>query len=76
MARKLILGLIAVVGLMSNVGCGIPFNRYDSDPNYRTQQLLNESEDLRQAREEIHRFWMNNQSSVLTYERTSGAIGP
>ena len=39
-------------------------------------QLLNESEDLRQAREEFHRFWMNNQPSTLTYERLHGAIGP
>ena len=36
-------------------------------------QLLNESEDLRQAREEFHRFWMNNQPSTLTYERLHGA---
>jgi type II secretory pathway component GspD/PulD (secretin) len=32
-------------------------------------QLLNESEDLRQAREEFHRFWLNNQPKVLTYEK-------
>ena len=76
MRRKLLLGLIAVAGLLPTVGCGIPFNRYDSDPNYRMTQLLNESEDLRQAREEGHRFWMNNQPSVLTYERLNGAIGP
>ena len=44
--------------------------------NYRMNQLLNESEDLRQARDEMHRFWMNNQPSVLTYERLNGAIGP
>ena len=31
---------------------------------------------LRKAREEMHRFWMNNQPSVLTYKRLSGAIGP
>jgi len=35
-----------------------------------------ESEDLRQAREEMHRFWMGNQPSVLSYERLNGAIGP
>jgi hypothetical protein len=44
--------------------------------NVRMQQLLNQSEDLRQAREQWHRFWMNNQPSVLTYERLKGAIGP
>ena len=60
---------------MTNTGC-LFLNRYDSDPNVRMGQLLNESEDLRQAREEFHRFWMNNQPSTLTYERLHGAIGP
>jgi hypothetical protein len=31
---------------------------------------------LSQARREMQRFWMNNQPSVLTYERLNGAIGP
>jgi len=47
-----------------------------SDPNERMNQLLRESEDLVQAREHWHRFWMNNQPSVLSYERLNGAIGP
>ncbi|HKA08314.1 MAG TPA: hypothetical protein VKD71_13725 [Gemmataceae bacterium] len=47
------------------------------DPaEYRMSRLLNESEDLAKAREEMHRFWMNNQPSVLTKERLNGAIGP
>lgn len=46
--------------------------RYDSDPNYRMQRLLKESENLGQANAEIHRFWMNNQPSCLSYERLSG----
>ncbi|MSR54817.1 MAG: hypothetical protein EXS09_16240 [Gemmataceae bacterium] len=75
MRRKLILGVVAMIGVLPNTGC-LFLNRYDSDPNTRTAELLNESEDLRQAREEWHRFWMNNQPSVLTYERLNGAIGP
>ena len=75
MRRKIILGVVALAGVLPNTGC-LFLNRYDSDPNYRAQQLLNESEDLRQAREEMHRFWMNNQPSVLSYERLNGAIGP
>jgi hypothetical protein len=75
MRRKIILGVVALAAVLPNTGC-LFMNRYDSDPNYRTQQLLNESEDLRQAREEMHRFWMNNQPSVLSYERLNGAIGP
>jgi hypothetical protein len=47
-----------------------------NDPNWRMERLLKESEDLSQAREEFHRFWMNNQPSVLSYERLNGAIGP
>jgi hypothetical protein len=50
--------------------------RYDTDANFRMVQLLNKSEDLRQARELMHRFWMNNQPAVLTYDRLKGAIGP
>ncbi len=42
----------------------------------RINRLLNESEDLRQARLEMRRFWMNNQPSVRTYERLNGPIGP
>jgi hypothetical protein len=75
MRRKLILGVAALVTVLPNTGC-LLLNRYDSDPNVRMGQLLNESEDLRQAREEFHRFWMNNQPSTMTYERLHGAIGP
>jgi hypothetical protein len=75
MRRKLLLGVAALLTVLPNTGC-LFLNRYDSDPNVRTSQLLNESEDLRQAREEFHRFWMNNQPSTLTYERLHGAIGP
>jgi hypothetical protein len=75
MKRKILLGMVALIGLVPNTGC-LFFNRYDSDPNVRMNQLLNESEDLRQAREEGHRFWMNNQSSTMTYERLNGHIGP
>jgi hypothetical protein len=75
MRRKLIVAALAILACLPNTGC-LFFNRYDSDPNYRMTQLLNESEDLRQVREERHRFWMNNQPSLLTYDRLSGAIGP
>ena len=38
-------------------------------PDRLLLQLPSETEALRQAREEWHRFWMNNQPSVLSYER-------
>ena len=43
-------------------------NRLFGDPTYpnvRTNQLLSEAEDLRQAREEFRRFWMINQPAVV-----------
>jgi hypothetical protein len=45
-------------------------------PSYRMSRLLIESEDLSKARDEWHRFWMNNPPSVFTHDRLKGAIGP
>ena len=44
------------------------------DVKYRLMRLVNESVDLRQAREAAHRFWMNNQDKVQTY-RPNGNVG-
>ena len=63
--------LAAVLGLTcANTGCVL--NMYDSDPNLRMQQMLNQSEDLRQMRKEVARFWMVDQPSHLSPERTDG----
>ena len=45
-----------------------------SDPNVRMQQLLYQSEDLRQIGQEWRRFWFNDQPSHLTPERIHGGI--
>ncbi|MFO0802041.1 MAG: hypothetical protein U0791_02810 [Gemmataceae bacterium] len=50
LSRKLILGAVAVVGLTANSGCLI--NQYSSEPDRRMQQLLYQSEDLRQIGQE------------------------
>ena len=70
--RKLILGLIAALALTANSGCLL--NQYSSDPNVRMQQLLYQSEDLRQINNEWRRFWFNDQPSHLTPERVHGGI--
>jgi len=75
MKRRLIMSLLTIVACLPNAGC-LFLNRYDSDPNERMRQLLNESEDLRQISAEKKRFWMNNQPSCLSYDRLSGSIGP
>ena len=70
--RKLLLALIAVVALTANSGCIL--NQYSSDPNERMQQLLYQSEDLRQMKNQWRRFWFNDQPSHLTPERIHGGI--
>ena len=70
--RKLVLGLMAALALVGNSGCIL--NQYSSDPNIRMQQLLYQSEDLRQINNEWRRFWFNDQPSHLTPERIHGGI--
>ena len=72
LSRKLILGTVAVIGLTANSGCLI--NQYSSEPNVRMQQLLYQSEDLRQIGQEWRRFWFNDQPGHLTPERIHGGI--
>jgi hypothetical protein len=72
--RRLLL-LAAVLGFtLLNTGCIL--NMYSPDPNERMQQMLNQSEDLRQMRKEWFRFWMVDQPSHLTPDRVHGGIGP
>ncbi len=72
MVRKLILGAVALGGLSLNSGCLL--NQYSSDPNVRMQQLLYNSEDLRQIGSEWRRLWFNDQPSHMTPERIHGGI--
>ena len=65
--------LAAVAGLaFANAGCLIP--AYSSDPNERTHELINQSEDLRQCRSIWERIWFTDQPSHLTPDRTHGGI--
>ncbi|MEZ6140555.1 MAG: hypothetical protein R3B84_08290 [Zavarzinella sp.] len=75
MARKLLLGIVAIAALYAQTGCAL-INQYPGDPNERMNVLINQSEDLRQARLEWGRFWQNHQPSTMTYERVNGSIGP
>jgi hypothetical protein len=75
MKRGLLLAVLAMITCLQNIGC-LPLNAYDSDHNIRTKQLINQSEDLRQVREEMSRFWFTNQPSNLSPDRLSGSVGP
>jgi hypothetical protein len=72
MRRVLLLSAVAGF-VLSNAGC-LFLNAYSSDPNRRTHELLNQSEDLRQVENEFERFWFTDQPSHLTAERVHGGI--
>ena len=70
--RRLLL-LTAVAGLaLGNTGCFL--NIYSSDPNRRMNELLNNSEDLRQIEYEWERIWFTDEPSHMTPERVHGGI--
>ena len=71
--RWLILAAVAVL-LVPGSGCII--NQYSSDPMIRMEQMMIDSENLRQVQDEWRRFWMNDQPSHLTPYRVHGGVGP
>lgn len=72
--RRVLLAAAISTLIMSNVGCFL--NQYSSDPNRRTKELLNQSENLRHSQDEWERIWLNDQPSHLSPERTHGGIAP
>ena len=71
MFLRLSMGALALLAI-SNTGCLI--NAYPSNPNDRVNGLLNQSEDLRQLKEEWKRIWFLDHPSHLTPERIDGGI--
>jgi hypothetical protein len=72
MTRRIVLALFAGIGLaMSGTGC---INQYGSDPLVRMDQMINQSEDLRQMGQTWRRFWFNDMPSHMTPERIHGGI--
>ncbi|MGL6076099.1 MAG: hypothetical protein ACRC8S_18225 [Fimbriiglobus sp.] len=71
--QRLVMGIMAATTLgLSGTGC--LFNQYSGNPNTRMDQLLNQSEDLRQIEGIWRRFWFNDQPSHMTPERIHGGI--
>jgi hypothetical protein len=70
--RRVLLLLVLASGGLANTGCLL--NIYSSEPNVRIEQLLNNSEDLRQIGYEWRRIWFTDQPSHLTPERVHGGI--
>ena len=73
MFKRIVLMLILTGGL-ANTGCIL--NQYSSEPRTRMDQLMNESEDLRQIEGIWRRFWFNDMPSHMTPERMHGGIMP
>ena len=70
--RRFIAATMLAVALSSNVGCFVPI--YDADPAVRAKQLIYTSENLRQVRDEWHRFWFLDQPDHMTPLRTHGGL--
>ncbi|HLN28565.1 MAG TPA: hypothetical protein VK395_12555 [Gemmataceae bacterium] len=66
--------LLAAMGTLVLGSTGCLINAYSSDPNRRMNELLNNSEDLRQVEYEWERFWFMDEPSHLTPERVHGGI--
>ena len=70
--KRALLAIIAASALgFGSTGC---VNQYASNPNTRVDQLMNQSEDLRQIGEIWRRFWFNDMPSHMTPERIHGGI--
>jgi hypothetical protein len=73
---KRIFFTLAATALLSFANSGCMINQYSSDPMVRMEQMLIDSENLRQIHDEWRRFWMNDQPSHLTPYRIHGGVGP
>ncbi len=65
--------LLVAAGLMILANAGCFLNEYSSNPVRRMQEMMNESENLRQLEDDWSHFWMNDQPSHLTADRTNGS---
>lgn len=71
MKRLLLLAALSAV-IVTNAGCFI--NEYNSDPDMRMKELMNQSENLRLIQYEWERIWFTDMPSHLTPERVNGGI--
>lgn len=76
--RKSLVAVVLVAGLLAlSEGCApVPLPRYAAFRPKRAEELLVESENLRQAGDEWERFWFLDQPSHMTPFRTHGGLGP
>ena len=69
--KRAALVLFAATALC-NTGCFV--NQYAADPATRMDQMINQSEDMRQIGLTWRRFWFNDMPSHMTPERLNGGV--
>ena len=76
--RKLLAAMaIMIASLALFEGCApVPLPHYAAWKPKRVDELLVDSENLRQAGDDWERFWLLDQPSHLTPFRTHGGLGP
>lgn len=76
--RKILAALCLLgLGIAFGEGCApVPLPRYAAFGPRRVEELLNDSENLRQVGDEWERFWFLDQPSHMTPFRTHGGLGP
>ncbi|HEV3164363.1 MAG TPA: hypothetical protein VGZ22_10060 [Isosphaeraceae bacterium] len=77
--RKPLAALFLFVGVafVASDGCApVPLPHYAAYAPKRVEELLADSENLRQAGDEWERFWFLDQPSHMTPYRTHGSVGP
>ena len=76
--RKSMRAFVLVLGLLAlGEGCApVPLPHYAAYTPKRVEELLVDSENLRQLGDEWERLWFLDQPSHLTPFRTHGGLGP
>jgi hypothetical protein len=70
--RRLLYVVLCGCLLSTTAGCIIP--AYSADPNRRTQELINTSEDMRLILDTWERVWFLDQPGHMSPYRTHGGI--
>ena len=70
--RKLLLGTLLGLALVSQTGCLLPI--YSGDPAVRTKELINTSEDFHMILDEWERIWFLDMPSHMGPRRVHGGI--
>jgi len=77
MKKPVVALLLLGATLALSEGCApIPLPHYAAYKPRRVEELLVDSENLRQAGDEWERFWFLDQPSHMTPFRTHGGLGP